>query len=81
MYNCTTFTYKYNKRFNKYLKRLIKMGNSGEKVVKKTITEDEDSVGMFERLGALAKKANLKLPAFIKKVLCDFADNEEQKNS
>ena len=54
------------------------MGNSREKSAKKTITEDEDSIGMFGRLAALAKKANLKTPAFIKKILCDYCDNQEK---
>jgi len=55
------------------------MEQNGTKKAKITILEDSSCVGLFERLKALAEKANLKLPSFIKKTLSDVADNEEQK--
>lgn len=52
------------------------MGKNGEKT---TITEGKQFLGLFERLKKIAVDMNLDFAALLKKVLCDFADQNEKK--
>ena len=52
------------------------MGKNGEKT---TITEGNSFLGLFERLRKIASSMNMTFAALVKKVLSDFADQNEKK--